>query len=183
MYDLAMQLVDTIKMLKDESPNAVAENNSVDTKVKTTEKVEEVEEDAVDKQKAKEEEEGTEEWDVEKIIGQETDEEAERVLEGFVEVLMREVHPNLDQIRASAHANIDEVYDMSGLAEQMARPHEFLKEEDDEITGKEDRSMNRQNENTPSKKQDERDSFEGHEKKEKKEKSGESSNTEKKNEN
>ncbi|TGO48581.1 hypothetical protein BCON_0236g00090 [Botryotinia convoluta] len=51
--------------------------------------------------------------------------EPEEDIEEYLEVLLKEIYPNLDQIRAAASLEKEELHDVFGLAKQMAEPHKF----------------------------------------------------------
>ncbi|TEY69462.1 hypothetical protein BOTCAL_0116g00100 [Botryotinia calthae] len=52
-------------------------------------------------------------------------EKSEEDIEEYLEALLKEIHPNLDQIRAAASLEKEELRDVFGLSKQMAKPHKF----------------------------------------------------------
>ncbi|KAF7894935.1 hypothetical protein EAF00_006749 [Botryotinia globosa] len=64
----------------------------------------------------------------------------EEDIEEHLEVLLKEMHPNLDYIRAAASLDKQELHDVFGLAKQMVEPHKFaFDEETKQATNKERR--------------------------------------------
>lgn len=49
----------------------------------------------------------------------------EEDIEEYLEVLLKEIHPNLDQIRAAARLEEEELHDLFGLSKQTAKPHKL----------------------------------------------------------
>ncbi|TGO28204.1 hypothetical protein BPAE_0031g00700 [Botrytis paeoniae] len=50
----------------------------------------------------------------------------EEDVEEYLEVLLKEIHPNLDQIRAAASLEKQELHNVFWLAKQMPEPHKFM---------------------------------------------------------
>ncbi|KAF7940876.1 uncharacterized protein EAE97_007061 [Botrytis byssoidea] len=70
----------------------------------------------------------------------------EEDIEEYLEVLLKEMHPNLYHIRAAASLDKQELHDVFGLAKQMAEPHKFaFDEETKQATNEEkkDKKVNR----------------------------------------
>ncbi|KAF7882861.1 uncharacterized protein EAF02_006224 [Botrytis sinoallii] len=49
----------------------------------------------------------------------------EEDIEEYLEVLLKEIHPNLDQIRAAARLEEEELHDLFGLSKQTAKLHKL----------------------------------------------------------
>ncbi|KAJ8059962.1 hypothetical protein OCU04_011578 [Sclerotinia nivalis] len=112
MCEMAQQLVDTLKMLKDQGESdSTVEGKSIELEIK-------------------------------EAIREDVEENIEEDMEDYIEVLMREMHPNLDQIKAAAGLEEDDLHDVFGLAKQMAKPHKFAlgEKEEEAIIEKENRS-------------------------------------------
>ncbi|KAK6600680.1 hypothetical protein ACHAQE_000010 [Botrytis cinerea] len=81
-------------------------------------------------------------------------EKSEEDIEEYLEALLKEIHPNLDQIRAAASLEKEELRDVFGLSKQMAKPHKFAfdgeiktatieKKEDDRVNRKKKKNKKR----------------------------------------
>lgn len=62
----------------------------------------------------------------------ETVEDAEEEIEAYLEGIIKEMHPNLDQIRTEAGLKEQNQPDLFGLAKQMAKPQMFATDEETE---------------------------------------------------
>ncbi|KAF7946658.1 hypothetical protein EAE96_009650 [Botrytis aclada] len=60
--------------------------------------------------------------EVEKDVMNES--QTEEDIEEYLEALLKEIHPNLNQIRAAASLEEEELHDVFGLSNQMTKPHE-----------------------------------------------------------
>ncbi|APA12437.1 predicted protein [Sclerotinia sclerotiorum 1980 UF-70] len=96
MCEMAQELVDTLKMLKEQPSDSMLEERSIELKVK-----EAIREDSED---------------IEDEIKDEPEKNIDEDVEEYIEVLIREMHPNLDQIRAAAGLEEDDLHDVFGLA-------------------------------------------------------------------
>ncbi|KAF7866970.1 hypothetical protein EAF04_005810 [Stromatinia cepivora] len=96
LCEMAQQLVDTLKMLEDQGDS--------DSTV----------------------EEKSIELKIKEAIREDDEEDIEEDIEEYIEVLMREMHPNLDQMKAAVGLEEDDLQDVFGLAKQMAKPHKFV---------------------------------------------------------
>ncbi|TGO34599.1 hypothetical protein BHYA_0190g00170 [Botrytis hyacinthi] len=67
----------------------------------------------------------------------------EEDIEEYLEVLLKEIHPNLDYIRAASSLDKQELHDVFGLAKQMAEPHKFAFDEETKKATNEEKKDNR----------------------------------------
>ncbi|THV49534.1 hypothetical protein BGAL_0190g00090 [Botrytis galanthina] len=67
----------------------------------------------------------------------------EEDMEEYLEKLLKEIHPNLDHIRAAASLDKQELHDVFGLAKQMAEPRKFTFDEETKKETNEKKKDNR----------------------------------------
>ncbi|KAG4029674.1 hypothetical protein MFRU_015g02080 [Monilinia fructicola] len=110
MFDFAWQLANTLEMLRDDGNfDSVIVEEITKTNAQRGFKAEE-----------------------------ETQHLTEGGIEELIEGLIKEIHPNLDQIRADASAGSekDDLHDIFGLAKQMAKSYKILGEGEDKVIEK-----------------------------------------------
>ncbi|KAF7905003.1 uncharacterized protein EAF01_005525 [Botrytis porri] len=70
-------------------------------------------------------------------------EKPEKDIEEYLELFLKEIHPDLDQIRAAASLEKQDLHDIFGLAKQMAEPYKFTFDEEMKKATVEEKKDNR----------------------------------------